>query len=58
MICSLSTEHGPAITTSFFAADNNARCNLNDSIVRMELAVCQLERLLHLDDVLDLRVEA
>ena len=39
------------------AADNNARCNLNDRVVRMELAVCQLERLLHLDDVLDLRVK-
>ena len=39
------------------AADNNARCNLNDRVVRMELAVCQLERLLHLDDVLNLRVE-
>ena len=39
------------------AADNNARCNLNDRVVRMELAVCQLERLLHLDDVLNLRVK-
>ena len=39
------------------AADNNARCNLNDRVVRMELAVCQLERLLHLDNVLDLRVK-
>ena len=39
------------------AADNDARSDLNDRVVRMELAVCQLERLLHLDDVLDLRVK-
>ena len=39
-----------------FAAHHNARCNLNLGIVRMELAVCQLERLLYLDDILHLRV--
>ena len=40
-----------------FAADGNARGDLDDRVVRMELAVCELERLLNLDDVLDLRVE-
>ena len=40
------------------AADGNARGDLDDRVVRMELAVCQLERLLHLDDVLDLRGRA
>ena len=39
------------------AADGNARGNLDDRVVRMELAVCELERLLHLYDVLNLRVE-
>ena len=40
----------------FFAAYDNARRELDLRIVRMELAVCQFERLLHLEDVFDLRV--
>ena len=39
-----------------FAAYDNARRDLDLRIVRMELTVCQLELLLHLEDVLNLRV--
>ena len=39
-----------------FAAHDNARRDFDLRVVRMELAVCQLERLLYLEDVFDLRV--